>query len=267
MVEVEKRRADRLRVMTWIFDASGGSETVPVSGPELLEAIGLDDHELGDVCTFLSGEGLIKKGGGGVWGHYTPFMITITHKGIREMEQSFKAPTEPTQHFPPAISVIHIEGNVIGSALQSGSSGAHQRKHDLWNGDTSRGTAKALPSELEKAHPLRLILVATVSGVGAAITALLGISRLDWWSLALIVFAVGAVLAAATYAITEEGHRILALWNSTGHCIALLIGIGVYDFIGTSPARTANVVANGGGLPPIRARLGVASGERSLSTT
>ena len=200
-----------------------------------LEAISLDDQELGDVCTFLAGEGLIKKGGG-LWGHYTPYTITITHKGIKEMEQSLQAPTEPTQHFPPAISVIHIEGSVIGSAIQSGSPSAQQ---EMTAGDTE----ETLPSEPKSGHPWKLILIVVVSGVGAAITALLGISRLDWWSLALVVFVAGAVLAAVTYA-TEEKHRTLALWISTGLCGALLIGIAVYYFIGPSPAQTANVVAN-----------------------
>jgi len=105
-------------------------------------------------------------------------------------------------------------------------------------------TEETLPSEPKGAYPWKLILIVVVSGVGAAITALLGISRLDWWSLALVVFAVGAVLAAVTYAITEEKHRTLALWISTGLCAVLLIGISIYDLIGPSPARTANVVAN-----------------------
>jgi asparagine N-glycosylation enzyme membrane subunit Stt3 len=86
-----------------------------------------------------------------------------------------------------------------------------------------------------------------VAGLGAAATAVLGVSHLSWWSLAIVVFVAGAVLAAVTYAITEEEeekHRILALWTSTGLCAALLIGIGIYARIGPSPARTANVVAN-----------------------
>ena len=105
-------------------------------------------------------------------------------------------------------------------------------------------TEETPPSEPKRAHPWRLILMAAVSGAGAAITAVLGVSRLYWWSLAVVVFAVGAALAAVMYAITEEKHRTLALWISTGLCAALLIGIGIYDFIGPSPARTANVVAN-----------------------
>jgi hypothetical protein len=100
------------------------------------------------------------------------------------------------------------------------------------------------PSEPKTAHQWRLILIAAVSGAGAAITAVLGVSRLYWWSLAVVVFAVGAALWAVMYAITEEKHRTLALWISTGLCAALLTGIGIYNLIGPSPMRTSNVVAN-----------------------
>jgi hypothetical protein len=48
------------------------------------------------------------------------------HWGIKEMEQARQAPREPTPHFPPLISVVHIEGDMIGSTVQSGSPGAHQ---------------------------------------------------------------------------------------------------------------------------------------------
>ena len=125
MVDIAKRRADRLLVMKAIFDASQGSESMYVSGPELLDALELTDQELGDACTYLEGEGLIETTQT-LWGHLTPYHIQITHRGILEMEQSLGAPEEPTQHFPPAVSIINVGGSVIGSAIQSGSPGAHQ---------------------------------------------------------------------------------------------------------------------------------------------
>jgi hypothetical protein len=52
--------------------------------------------------------------------------IQITHWGIKEMEESAQAPHEPTEHFPPAVSIVTVHGSVIGSAIQSGSPGAQQ---------------------------------------------------------------------------------------------------------------------------------------------
>jgi hypothetical protein len=47
-------------------------------------------------------------------------MILLTHTSIEEMERSRQAPDQATEHFPP-ISMIHIEGDAIGSAVQVGS--------------------------------------------------------------------------------------------------------------------------------------------------
>lgn len=125
MDAIQKRQAQRLLVMQAIFNASGGSEYTSVSGQDLLDTLGLPDQELGDACQYLEGEFLIE-GTRTMWGHLTPFAVNITHQGIKEMEQSLQAPAQPTEHFPPALSIIHIQGNLIGSPIQSGSPGARQ---------------------------------------------------------------------------------------------------------------------------------------------
>jgi hypothetical protein len=51
-------------------------------------------------------------------------MILLTRAGIDEMKRSRAAPDQATEHFPP-ISVIHVEGDAIGSAIQPGSPRAH----------------------------------------------------------------------------------------------------------------------------------------------
>jgi membrane protein YqaA with SNARE-associated domain len=228
--------------MKAIYDASEGSEGNAVSGPQLLETLDLPDQELGDACRFLEGEGLIR-GRKTLWSNLTPYTINITHRGIIEMEEALESPTKPTEYFPPVVSVVHVEGNVIGSPIQSGSLGAQQKTtvRDIGIEDT---TEEALTSESKRANPWRLVLTIAVAGIGAAVTAVLGVSRLSWWSLAIVVFVAGAVLAAVTYAIAEKKHVTLALAISTGLCAALLIGIGLWVLIGPSPARTANVVAN-----------------------
>ena len=95
-----------------------------VSGGWLLEHLELSDEELGGICRYLEGEHLITAGRE-YWGHHTPFMILLTHAGVEEMKRSREAPDQATEHFPP-ISVLHIEGDAIGSAIQPGSPRAHQ---------------------------------------------------------------------------------------------------------------------------------------------
>lgn len=126
MSDIEDRRAIRLLVMNAIFEASGASEYATVSGPILLEDLGLSDQEFADACKYLEGEHLIRTSNV-AWGHASPFYMNVTHAGIKEMERSHQAPGEPTTHFPPLVSVVNVHGSVIGSTIQSGSPGAQQK--------------------------------------------------------------------------------------------------------------------------------------------
>jgi hypothetical protein len=139
-----QRSADRLRVMNAIFEAAEGSRMSHVSGDWLLEHLGLSDEELGDICSYLEAEHLITAGRE-YWGHYTPFMILLTHAGIEEMERSRQAPNQATEHFPP-ISVIHIEGDAIGSVVQVGSPRGHQAASTC---DLNLDTVREIVGEFE----------------------------------------------------------------------------------------------------------------------
>ena len=119
MTDIARRSADRLRVMNAIFEAAEGSRMSHVSGGwRCWWNLGLSDEELGGICRYLEGEHLITAGRED-WDHHTPFMILLTHAGIEEMERSREAPDQATEHFPP-ISVIHVEGDAIGSVSRSG---------------------------------------------------------------------------------------------------------------------------------------------------
>jgi hypothetical protein len=136
--------------MDAIFEASGASEYTMVSGPRLLEELGLPDQDAADACRYLEGEHLINNSHTS-WGHLTPFHIQITHWGIREMEQSRQAPEEPTPHFPPLVSVVHVEGDMIGSTVQSGSPGAHQ---EVTVGDIDVAPIRDFIRGLEEQEPV-----------------------------------------------------------------------------------------------------------------
>jgi hypothetical protein len=122
VVDIDKRHADRLRVMRAIFDDSNGSQSEVVRIlPSMENRLGLTQQDVVDACYFLAGEGLIApniKAGGLI------IAVEITHKGIREMEDSIRSPTQPTKHFPPAYSIVNVHGS--GNVIQSGSPGASQ---------------------------------------------------------------------------------------------------------------------------------------------
>jgi hypothetical protein len=144
VTDITRRRADRLRVMNAIYEAAEGSRMSHVSGGWLLENLELSDEELGGICRYLEGEHLITAGPE-YWGHHTPFMIVLTRAGIEEMRRSRQAPDQATGHFPP-ISVIHIEGDAIGSAIQAGSPRAHA---GVSTGDLNLDKVREIVAEFE----------------------------------------------------------------------------------------------------------------------
>jgi hypothetical protein len=171
MADIEQRQANRLIVLNAINEASGGSENTSVSGQDLMNELGLTDQELGDACKFLEAEHLIK-GTRTTWGHFTPYIVNMTHRGIKEMEQSLQSPTEPTQHFPAAVSIVHVEGNLIGSPIQSGSPGARQEVTSEINIEGIRdflGRLKEVTSELDLPDEKERELKAEISTLEAQV--------------------------------------------------------------------------------------------------
>jgi hypothetical protein len=126
VVDLPKRRANRLRVMTEIFQAAHGNRHVFVEIDPIRNKLELSDEEMADACNYLEGEGLIEATHT-LWNRPFPVQVTLTHWGIREVEQSQEHPEQPTEHFPSLVSVTQIfHGDVIGSPIQAGSPSAMQ---------------------------------------------------------------------------------------------------------------------------------------------
>jgi hypothetical protein len=152
VTDIARRNADRLRVMNAIFEAAEGSRMSHVSGDWLLEHLEMSDEDLGSICRYLEAEQLITAGPE-YWGHHTPFMVLLTYAGIEEMKRSREVPDQATEHFPP-ISVIHIEGDAIGSAIQAGNPRACRPAP---TGDLNLDTVRAIAGQFEaRAASLRL---------------------------------------------------------------------------------------------------------------
>jgi hypothetical protein len=125
MVDLNKRKADRLRVMNELFEAASGSERQIVNTRAVPTKLGLSDEEMADACKYLEGEGLIGPMKG-LWGRPFPTNVQLTHWGVREVERSREHPEVATEHFPPLVTVTYVHGDVVGSAIQAGSPGATQ---------------------------------------------------------------------------------------------------------------------------------------------
>lgn len=117
MEAVEEERKRRLQFMKKLFEESGGDEWGVILMYDIGEKLGFDRQTTDRITQYLSGENLLKfvsLGGG----------ISITHWGVKEMEESLLNPTEPTVHFP-AVNIINI-GHMENSQIQQGGIGNAQ---------------------------------------------------------------------------------------------------------------------------------------------
>jgi hypothetical protein len=109
---LEEKRRRRLLFIRKLYEVTDGSRFARANMLELGAELGWDPSEVQNVVEYLEGEGLLEYvtlGGG----------ITITHLGVLEVEQTLSDPESPTEHFPAAVNVIHIE-QMYGSQIQQG---------------------------------------------------------------------------------------------------------------------------------------------------
>jgi hypothetical protein len=125
--DIAKRQADRLRVLRAVWDATDGTTSeVARTAPTIQMQLGLSDKELEAACDYLAGEELIRPTAK-ISEPPGYIAVQLTHRGVREMEESISAPDKPTNHLPSATSVVAIiNSTLISSPIQSASPEGHQ---------------------------------------------------------------------------------------------------------------------------------------------
>lgn len=137
--DLEEEKANRFRFVKLLYEKSGGDELRWSNMWDLGTELGLDKETTQRITHYLHGEHLLEfKALGG--------LIGLTHYGIKEMEQALSQPDHATAHFPAAVNVIQIMGNVVGSQIQQGTQESQQVQI---NQDTRRDLAEFL-TKLEK---------------------------------------------------------------------------------------------------------------------
>ncbi len=117
---LETKKARRALFTGRLYDATDSDTLARVSITELTGGMDLSPAQVRELVGYLVDEQLVKRSdmGGNV---------SITHKGVVEVEQARSQPERPTEHFPPAAQVINIiHSTVTGSAVALGSAGATQ---------------------------------------------------------------------------------------------------------------------------------------------
>jgi hypothetical protein len=125
---IEEKRAQRLKFMRLLYEATRGDTFKTLNMQVLGDELQLSQTETGTLVDYLVNERLVE------WAAFGGF-IRIAHWGVVEVEEALSTPTRATQHFPPAVNVIHVQ-TMIGSQIQQGADGSSQsminlQPHDL----------------------------------------------------------------------------------------------------------------------------------------
>ena len=101
MDTIEEKKKKRLLLLKDLYDKSDGNSQTE------LEQKSLDNYDEG-IMSYLVGEELAHKKAMPYKG--APPAYSITHKGIKEIEQAHNNPTQPSTYFPHLTSMcIHIQ--------------------------------------------------------------------------------------------------------------------------------------------------------------
>jgi hypothetical protein len=121
VVDIERKRIARALLLAGVFSETDGDERLLVDAGAIGAQVGLSPEEVTQAAKYLEGENLLK----GTWflGPKPPH-VSITHWGVKEMEDSQTYPDRPTEHFPPAAVynqfTITVGRDMVGSVVHQG---------------------------------------------------------------------------------------------------------------------------------------------------
>ena len=101
MTEIEKRKADRYRMLNEVYEASSASTICWLDVKKLCSPFEWDEQYLRSLFAYLVDEELLKLYGAGL----TAF---LTHKGIVAIEKAHSDIRKATEHFPALDDIEHI---------------------------------------------------------------------------------------------------------------------------------------------------------------
>lgn len=107
---LQEREKQRYLMLRKVYDATEGSVRTLVSFEELAQEAGLSTEDAQLAEEYLIGEGLIEGA--------TLLHVTLTHRGMMEVESSMRHPSKPTEHFGPT-TILNFHAPV--GVVQNGS--------------------------------------------------------------------------------------------------------------------------------------------------
>ena len=137
--ELEATKVNRFRFLKLLYEKSGGDQFKWFNLSEIGRELELGADEAHRIMQYLNGESLAEY-------HSIGGDVGITHQGVKEIEQAISNPRAATGHFPPAINIIEVHGDVVGAQIQQATQASQQM---MVSSDLQRELSGFL-SELEK---------------------------------------------------------------------------------------------------------------------
>jgi len=117
MQDIERKKIQRFKVLQELYKQTNGDEHVFANINDICKKIGVPHSEYNALSKYLEGESLIEfRALGGI--------VSISHWGVKEIEEAHSNPDNPTEHFP-AFNVVYVE-NMNNSQIQQGNVGSSQ---------------------------------------------------------------------------------------------------------------------------------------------
>jgi hypothetical protein len=102
--QIQEKQEKRYRLLHRLYEATEGNPNVSVALSDLAAEAGLSYEEADSALDYLAAESLVSLDGFGP-------LVSLTHRGIVEIEQSINKPDRPTEHFSNQI-IQHFHGPV-----------------------------------------------------------------------------------------------------------------------------------------------------------
>ncbi len=108
MPSIEETKKRRFQFLNFLFKKTGGDKFKHVNMLKLGKELDFPKEEVITIVQYLEGEYLLEHAGVGP-------EISITHDGIKEIEEALSHPNKKTKYFPPTniINIQHMENSQI----------------------------------------------------------------------------------------------------------------------------------------------------------
>jgi len=105
MVSLQEKDKRRFQILSTAYEEVDGKEKTHFNYLEIGKRLGLEDEETRNIVLYLKEEGLVEN--------TTPALASMSHQGIKEVEEAQRTPEKPTLHFPANINIGRM--NVTGT--------------------------------------------------------------------------------------------------------------------------------------------------------